>query len=623
MVKIFVGMCCCVRSHNAPGLQDNPSQGFYISTQVVTAPTPTAAGIKTPISNSVVLGEVDSGFQGQSGISGTVGSYDGLTNAAGLSYVSNAIAPWFWNNWVWLPSSCDIPTTFGLSYVQTNFLTGQTEWEYYSMMPNNGKNPNAPALEWDCIDLTSSLPAASQRFAFAGDIPSSVTLSASSPFSSEYGMPVIYVYSGANGNPSLYNSITASSVDPSGASATFPLPATLPQNAYAFETQNQNGGGSSTMNSVNFFSVASSQTIAGNPFGVSVGAQTDTYEDCDPCLGGPKSNQCSTGSSYSTFPVISLYSKNQVLVGGTAVSVGANPTAVATYPANAVTQTATGSCEENKNTYSGNTRAVVANSGDNTVSVLDIVNNALLFNVTVGNQPVALAVSSDGSTAYVANYKDSTVTKVNLSTGTAATTVAVGGKPTSVALTSAGILWVGGVGFLTEINTATMGVTATETASGKTIIALGYSDSVGQLVATTVDGSGNVYADEINPATVTTGGTYTPLASNTVSSLGTHLDTQTEADVRSFTGTLASESIINTNQVGAPPLVVQDGWAVVTATPTGFTITDITGQDVLVSETTPSPVTAIAADPNLNVVYLTMPDSNILLTVPLPGTGTN
>jgi len=36
--------------------------------------------------------------------------------------------------------------------------------------------------------------------------------------------------------------------------------------------------------------------------------------------------------------------------------------------------------------------------------------------------------------------------------------------------------------------------------------------------------------------------------------------------------------------------------AVVTATPTGFTITDITGQDVLVSEQTPSPITAIAVD---------------------------
>jgi len=68
---------------------------------------------------------------------------------------------------------------------------------------------------------------------------------------------------------------------------------------------------------------------------------------------------------------------------------------------------------------------------------------------------------------------------------------------------------------------------------------------------------------------------------------------------------------------------VQDGWAVFTATPTGFSVSDISGNVVLFSEKTPSPVTAIAVDPSLNVAYLTMPDSNTILTVPLPGTGTN
>ena len=68
-------------------------------------------------------------------------------------------------------------------------------------------------------------------------------------------------------------------------------------------------------------------------------------------------------------------------------------------------------------------------------------------------------------------------------------------------------------------------------------------------------------------------------------------------------------------------MVVRDGWAVVTATPTGFSITDTSGHIVLVSETTPSPIAAIAVDTNLNAAYLTMPDSNTLLTVPLPGAG--
>jgi hypothetical protein len=107
-----------------------------------------------------------------------------------------------------------------------------------------------------------------------------------------------------------------------------------------------------------------------------------------------------------------------------------------------------------------------------------------------------------------------------------------------------------------------------------------------------------------------------------VSTVGIYLNPVTNKEVHGYTATLAkaSTSVINTYQPGAPPLVVQDGWAVVTATPTGFTITDISGNVVLVSQSTPSPVTAIAVDPKLNVAYLAMPDSNILLTVPLPGT---
>jgi hypothetical protein len=200
----------------------------------------------------------------------------------------------------------------------------------------------------------------------------------------------------------------------------------------------------------------------------------------------------------------------------------------------------------------------------------------------------------------------------------------VGGTPTSVALTAAGVLWVGGAGFLTEINTQGMSIVATESTSGRTIAGLGYSDAVNELIATSTVGSGNVSIDEISPSSVLTGGTYATLASHSVSTLGTYFNPRVQTKSYGFTSTLTSSLIpVNTAQPGAPPLVVQDGWAVVTATPTGFTITDASGHVVLVSETTPSPVAAIAVDSKLNVAYLTMPDSNTLLTVPLPGTGTN
>jgi hypothetical protein len=178
------------------------------------------------------------------------------------------------------------------------------------------------------------------------------------------------------------------------------------------------------------------------------------------------------------------------------------------------------------------------------------------------------------------------------------------------------------VGFLTQINTQNMSVVVTQSTAGKTIAALGFSDAENELIATTMNSSGGVNVDEVSPSSAQSGSAYATVASHQVSTLGTYLNPTTQTQVRGFTATLAqSQVLVSTNQVGAPPLVVQDGWAVVSAMPTGFTVTDASRHVVLVSETTPSPIAAIAVDSNLNVAYLTMPDSNTLLTVPLPGSG--
>lgn len=596
----------------ATGCGPNPNQGFTMSTQERIA-SPVAGGLPGP-AFPLVETPVEGHWTASDGTNngGTVSSYDSDTNTLGLYYVSDGIAPAYWTHDVFMPSFCPYPVTPGVIYVGSTF-GGLNQFEVQEVL-----TANLGTYEWDCISSPASIPDASSRFAIAGHIPSSVTVSALNPFTTTNGLPVMYVFDGisGNGSPNLLTTITATSVVSGGSAATFPLPSSLAQNAYAFETANKTSSGT-TPNSFNLYAVAGTQTIAGNPFGVAVGGVTDAWEDRDSCDRGE-----SSGSTYDTFQVISLYSLNQVQIGGLAVNVGANPTAVTAYNGPRVSRSSSDSCDSYRDVYSGTTRALVANSGANTVTILDLVNDVSLGNVTVGNQPVALAVTSDGGTAYVANYTDSSVTRIALSSGNTTTTVAVGGHPTSLALTAGGVLWVGGSGFLTEINTSTMTATATESTGSKSIVALGYSDGVGQIVATTVDGSGNVYADQLKPSSVTAGGTYTPSKSNLVSSLGTHLNTRTNTNVRSFTATLASSAVLNINEPGAPPLVVQDGWAVVTATPGGFTITDIADNVVIDSETTSSPVTSIAVDPSLNVVYLTMPDSNTVMTVPLPGTST-
>jgi YVTN family beta-propeller protein len=537
----------------------NPNQGFTISTSIETRNSVGGPGPYAPMPGTLVLGQ----YVPNSGREGYVASYDGHTGLVTASdgtvsanyYVSDGIAPANWNHYVWMPSTCLIPTP-PIQLVNTQFFPAMNEFGVLGY-----GTPNLDDITWYCSDYLSSVPQADSRFAIVGSVPTSVTLSGREPFSTQYGLPIMYVFSGASGTPKLAATVAASSVNSGGASATFPLPNSLTQGGYFFVTENMNSTGGYEFNSWNLYSIASSQTIAGALFGVSVATQITETINCVYVPEGTAphivtTTQCSQSSSNFTIPVVSLYSANQVLIGSRYMNVGANPTAVVTpaYTAGETSNTVSNSNGYTTTIRSGSLRAIVANSGSNTISVLDTLNDALLYNVTVGNQPVALAVSSDNSTVYVANYTDSTVTQVNLTAGTATATVAVGGKPTSVAITSAGTLWVGGAGFLTEINTGTMSVVATEPIAGITILTLGFSNSVNELVATAIDSGGHVYADEISPGAFHAGGAYTPVASNMVSSLGTRLIRG--AQLQAFTATLAGASTISSNQVGAPPLVV-------------------------------------------------------------------
>jgi len=211
--------------------------------------------------------------------------------------------------------------------------TGQQTWTYQIQ---NAEVFLTKGIEGDC--LTKDVPNASTRFAILGQLPKTLTLSREALFTTTYGMPQLYVY---NGTATLVATETATSVSSDGLQATFPFPSTLTQNGYSVAVANQTSGspGISTVGT-NYLSIASSQTIAGNPFGVSVGAQTDAYEQCTTgVIGGTSQTvtpeatiptKCSISLNYLTFPVISLYSKNQVLINGTAVAVGQNPTAVVT-----------------------------------------------------------------------------------------------------------------------------------------------------------------------------------------------------------------------------------------------------------------------------------------------------
>ncbi len=597
------------------GLQDPvpdvPVAGYYVSNYENLVPQ----GIAYNYGVNNYQGVPVAGIDPQTS-DGTVESP--TNNALEFYFVQNGVATAIWNHKFTFDFYCGALDQIGVVIDYSDFVPITS----YGYQVANELTPLQTGVEDDCYYYYNGqpgIPPASTRFAITGQEPQTLTLTGQGPVISSNGMPLLYIYGPTH---NLINTVTATSISADHTQATFPFPSSLSPNLYSVALVNQRSTGPSTTGT-NELWVANSQTISGNPFGVAAGGDTVDYHDCnwDPDYG----QYCWSGSNSATFPIVSLYSNNQVLIGNSAVQVGPNPTAVVTNSTGSTSVTSDdGYGNTTENDYTGSTIAVVANSGGNTVTVLDVINRVALSDISVGNQPVALAMSSDGSTAYVANFQDSTVTQVNLNSGTTTATIPVGGKPTSVALTAAGTLWVGGVGFLTEINTQNMSVVAMESTAGKTIAALGFSDAENELVATSTDTSGNVNIDEVSPSAVQQGGIYTAVASHTVSTLGTYTNPQTQSQVHAFTATLGTSLIpINTNLPGSPPLVVQDGWAVVTATPTGFTITDLSGHIVLVSESTPSPVAAIAVDTKLNAAYLTMPDSNTLLTVPLPGTGSN
>jgi YVTN family beta-propeller protein len=391
------------------------------------------------------------------------------TNIAGgstaVATIPGVRIPATWNlDWDW-PFLCGYDYT--MSYADPSSMQTWYRYEHDDV----DVQPAPALIKTDiCFIPPSSINPSSTRFALIGSFPGSITLGGSAPFLTKFGMPLLYIY---DQNANLVATETATSVSSDETQATFPFPSNLTQSGYELVPQNQiNESPGLAPAGVNLLSIASSQTIAGNPFGVAALDTTTTDQSSstqDPYGDGTCAGQSSYSSNTYTnsYPVVTQYSLNSVNNGGATIPVGPNPTAIALYGSSQDYDRyeSVGQCGwRDEDITTQMSRAVVANSGGNTVSILDIVNNVTLSTITVGNQPVALAVSSDGSTAYVANYTDSTVTRVNLTTGTATATVAVGGQPTSVSLTSAGTLWVGGVGFLAEVNTETMNVVAADRA---------------------------------------------------------------------------------------------------------------------------------------------------------------
>ena len=82
--------------------------------------------------------------------------------------------------------------------------------------------------------------------------------------------------------------------------------------------------------------------------------------------------------------------------------------------------------------------AYVVNNGGTTVTPVLTKSNTPGMPIPVGNNPVGVAITPDGSTAYVTNSSDNSVTPIATATGTPGSPISVGGAPWGIAITPDG-----------------------------------------------------------------------------------------------------------------------------------------------------------------------------------------
>ena len=83
--------------------------------------------------------------------------------------------------------------------------------------------------------------------------------------------------------------------------------------------------------------------------------------------------------------------------------------------------------------------AYIPNTGDNTVSVLNLSTNSVTATLAVGVQPYGVSVTPDGSKVYVSNFGDNTLTIINSSDNSMITiTTGIGNGPTGLCVTPDG-----------------------------------------------------------------------------------------------------------------------------------------------------------------------------------------
>jgi len=497
---------------------------------------------------------------------------------------------------------------------------GGLSWEIY-VEPGDPPNPNGGGP----LNLlgTCNTSAAESFFQLSGSLPTTLTIPASG-LTTTYGYPVLAVSSvKANG---VVSEQEALSVGSGGTNATFYYPTnssgqTLAPGLYAYIIGNWTAPGVLSSVAGDALAIGTSTTLT-DPYGVDVINKSVFREVCTGGGSAAKRQQpqvicpppdgeispsctqpptCTSTTTTSILPLVTLLSSAELNYLGSNIAVGSQPAAVKAYHNATATSGTPG-----VGVYTATTQpmlALVANSGSNNVSVVSLYPTPqVTATITVGTQPVAILIDGTGTYGYVANLGSNTVSQINLSTNTVSGTVTVGSAPTSLALDPSGTaFWVGGLNYISKINTSNLSTAATYKISGQ-VTSLSVSAGQNDYVYTVINGS-------------TFQGAHASLTSGVP-----HTDYQL-----AYHGAAVDRA---EPQASGPPSWMQVGGPLVSAsygnryivegTPNGFAVLDLEVDKVMMQGTTSAPIVGIAVDPQNGTAYATEPGSNTLLSIPLP-----
>jgi YVTN family beta-propeller protein len=593
---------------NLPPPAPNQNGGFFVYSELVYTDPIIGIPDTEPIQGQYVNGAWNGSYTGGTP-NGTVLNFPygvgfAQTDSTGTLFVGNGLINAYWN----FGGQWTFPCNGGQNFLATGIpITTDVPW--FAML---------------CVEVPDDyVDTMNPQFSIAGAVPATLTVG-SSNLTTSPGMPLLYVWNfgAATVQPPILVSETSATTVSGGTTATFDFPTynggAVPAGIYTYGLFNQQSGGPQPAGH-GLLSIGTSSAYE-SPYGVAAFNITTTTT----CTIDPGDEPCSGYPTTTTAiePYVTLYNSAAISYGGSQVSVGTQPSAITlygTYPTLTVScdgsgcpgqigqaqpQVAcSGSCTYIDTTITRPANALVANSGSNTVSVVNLKTSAVT-GIPVGTQPVALLVA--GTTpkyAYVANYGSGTVSQVNLSTNAVTGTVSVGSNPMSLVLDPSGTsFWVGGLNYISEVSMSSLAVTSTYTVSGQ-VTSLGIAAQQDALLYTLV----TTNSFEVAQSRLSTGAFVADYAHS-------EYQPQCKGCELSPVPLLANGIIVSANYSNN---------AVVSVTPTGFVVLDLSTQKQILQGSTATTASSIATDPSQGMIYLAVPNSDSLVSVPMPPIAAN